>query len=375
MSDTEIQIATAAGAISDRQVARHNLQAWSAAALTVLRDQVWLITVILGYIALGMAVGRWYGQVIKLDLYSDIIVQLYLVLALGVFSTRAFKLFRHHRPVRPIAFLISDFKSFYLAPQRLLTPLPALFLIPLMISVISSIKRLIPVMQPFHWDYAFAELDRMVHGGLHPWVLLQPLLGHPIVTSAISEFYGAPWLIAVAVMQFWLIFTTHPERQRLLLTYVLSWILLGNLAAVALSSAGPVYYAHFIDGPNPYQDLIVYMAQVNESIPLSARETQAFLWSMYEFGDLRPGTGISAMPSMHLSMATMMLLAARRVNRKLALCALGYLVFLEIGSVHLGWHFAIDGYAGIAGTLAIWWVLGRIVPGTRDRPLAARPGG
>jgi hypothetical protein len=41
--------------------------------------------------------------------------------------------------------------------------------------------------------------------------------------------------------------------------------------------------------------------------------------------------------------------------------------------VHLGWHYAIDGYAGIAGTYAIWriagWVLARpaILAGSEPR--------
>jgi hypothetical protein len=43
-----------------------------------------------------------------------------------------------------------------------------------------------------------------------------------------------------------------------------------------------------------------------------------------------------------------------------------YAVIIFIGSVHLGWHYALDGYLGIAGVWLIWkfagFVLGRPAP-------------
>ena len=336
------------------------LEAWTAAARDVLRQQAWLIAVMAGYIALGMAIGRWYGQTIKVTLYNEIVSQLFVAFALTAFCVHTFRLLRRHKPERPLAFLARDLVTNYLTPHRVLTPLPVLLLTSPFISVVSSVKRLIGFMNPFDWDARFAELDRLLHGGVHPWELLHPVFAHPYVTAAVSELYSFPWFFAVALMQFWLIFTAHRERHRLIMTNLLCWILLGNLAATLFSSAGPVYYAHFVTGPNPYTELLAHLAGVNASIPLSALASQDYLWSMYQSGQVLPGTGISAMPSMHLSMATLMVLVARHIGRRTTICAWAYLVFLELGSVYLGWHYAIDGYASIAATLAIWWALGRL---------------
>ena len=342
------------------QPPRRLLETWVAAGQEVVRRQAWLITVMAGYIAVGTAIGHWHGQPVRVSLYNEVITQLFIAFALAAFCVHTVRLLHRNRPHRPLAFLAGDLRANYLTPRRILAPLPVLLLTGPFISVVSSVKRLIPAMQPFGWDAPFAEWDRLLHGGVHPWELLMPLLGHPYVTSAISELYGVTWFFCVALMQFWLIFTTDRERHRLILTNLLSWILLGNLAAVLFSSAGPVYYAHFVPGPDPYGGLLAHLSRVNEIIPLSALTSQDHLWALYGSGQLLPGSGISAMPSMHLSLATLMVLAARRINRRLAFCALVYLAILQLGSVHLAWHYAIDGYAGIAATLAIWWLLGRL---------------
>ena len=346
---------------------------WAGAARDVLRRQAWLIAVMGGYIALGMAIGRWHGQTIKVTLYNEIVSQLFISFALTAFCVHTFRLLRRHRPKRPLAFLTRDLLTNYLTPHRILTPLPVLLLTSPFISVVSSVKRLIAFMNPFDWDARFAELDRLLHGGIHPWELLHPLLAHPYVTAAVSELYSFPWFFAVALLQFWLIFTRHEARHRLILTNLLCWILLGNLAATLFSSAGPVYYAHFVPGPDPYAELMAHLAGINAIIPLSALESQDYLWSMYQSGQVLPGTGISAMPSMHLSMATLMVLAARHIGRRTTILAWAYLVFLQLGSVYLGWHYAIDGYASTAATFTIWWALGRLGGRRRARRDDERP--
>jgi hypothetical protein len=48
-------------------------------------------------------------------------------------------------------------------------------------------------------------------------------------------------------------------------------------------------------------------------------------------------------------------------------------VVVQIGSVHLAWHYALDGYAAALLTLAIWRAAGWWV--ARDRTIAGGYGG
>jgi hypothetical protein len=48
-----------------------------------------------------------------------------------------------------------------------------------------------------------------------------------------------------------------------------------------------------------------------------------------------------------------------RINRWIGITFSVFAVLIQIGSVHLAWHYAIDGYlAGIAAA-AIWYAVGR----------------
>ena len=48
-----------------------------------------------------------------------------------------------------------------------------------------------------------------------------------------------------------------------------------------------------------------------------------------------------------------------------------YAVAILVGSVHLGWHYAIDGYVAAIMVWVIWMVSGRLVAPVKD---AARDG-
>jgi membrane-associated phospholipid phosphatase len=105
-----------------------------------------------------------------------------------------------------------------------------------------------------------------------------------------------------------------------------------------------------------------------------ALKTQDLLWQKYATREVIFAGGISAMPSMHVAMATLFALVCWRTRRWLGIVMATYAVIIQIGSVHLAWHYAIDGYAGSLGMLLIWWAVGRALEFRKaDRPVMVAP--
>jgi hypothetical protein len=89
--------------------------------------------------------------------------------------------------------------------------------------------------------------------------------------------------------------------------------------------------------------------------------------------------GISAMPSMHNGSALLFVLAGYQVSRFAGHLLSAHTILIFIGSVHLGWHYAVDSYLAWALTLVIWfamapvsrWWHSKAAQGEFDRMLAA----
>ena len=60
-----------------------------------------------------------------------------------------------------------------------------------------------------------------------------------------------------------------------------------------------------------------------------------------------------------------MFLAARHVHRVVAIAAALFALAIFTGSVHLGWHYAVDGYASAFLVAVIWKLSAKLVPAER----------
>jgi hypothetical protein len=95
----------------------------------------------------------------------------------------------------------------------------------------------------------------------------------------------------------------------------------------------------------------------NEHYPVFVLAVQDQLLAWHQQGNHGLATGISAMPSMHVSMALLFALSiskVSKVSRVAGACAWIFVGTIFVASVHLAYHYAVDGYVAAAATLAIW---------------------
>jgi len=268
------------------------------------------------------------------------------------------------RPDSPTKAMIAFYQPLLTNPQRYANALPVMGCMLLGFIAFADMKPLIPLINAYSWDESFMRLDRLVHFGQDPWRLLDPILGHPIVTQWVNYAYNIWFVIMFA---FWMgaawstrNHTQHasPEgwERQFLVSFILCWIVGGMIFATLFSSMGPAFYDLVDPVNNPYAAQMASLGAIHETHPLWAVDSHAMLREAYL--NPAPGqlSGISAMPSIHNATSTLFMLAAYRINKKFGHVMLAFLVCIILGSVHLAWHYAVDAYLGIIISLVLWKV-------------------
>ena len=222
-----------------------------------------------------------------------------------------------------------------------------------------SIKDALPVWHGgFLYDAAQADIDRLLHFGEDPWRYLYAVAGNGAVRAIVEWNYNQGWFIVCFSALFWVAvaYEARTIRTRYMICYVLVWIVIGNVFAGVFLSAGPAFYGHVTGDMARFADQMAFLSQGGGGRH-SAVHIQNYLWSLYERHDQGLGSGISAFPSMHVSLVTLNALFLFEVNRKWGLAAFAYVALIVASSVYLAWHYAIDGYAAVVLTTLVYTIV------------------
>ncbi len=205
------------------------------------------------------------------------------------------------------------------------------------------VKVSVPLINPRLWDDALWRLDTWLHFGLSPTVFIVNLFTGTSLVLVLDLWYDL-WVWSVFyTLAFWTASLDSRLRRRVLLSSVLLWTL-GSWFYMAVPALGPVYVA-----PQTF-------ASVTNDLPAAGR-LQGLLWENYQWvlegrrtGILRrfrPTHGVASMPSLHVAAHFLFFLWARRRARPLAVFFALATALTFAGSLLTGWHYAVDGYAGM----------------------------
>lgn len=215
-------------------------------------------------------------------------------------------------------------------------------------------KPLLNYAVPFWADPLLADFDRALFLGHDPWRLLTWLN-----TTPLAIFYHRGWF-AMMILTLVIVLAARPspEKSAVMLTYFLLWSVAGPVIHILLPAAGPIFFAQL-----GYGDRFAALQNVSET-----SEVATYLWTIYAGEGFGAGSGISAMPSLHIATTAWMLIAIHRFARRLLvpMAAAGLLIFLL--SIALGWHYAADGIVGAAAALGCYRLLRGFYAGRTSAP-------
>jgi hypothetical protein len=226
-------------------------------------------------------------------------------------------------------------------------------------------KSLIQYLNPYKWDPDFAAWDKALHFGRYPHELAAALIdkGGAWMQGAVTFVYMS-WFFVVGGSCLYFMFADKNDyrHMRFLWAYMLSWIILGSVCAMLFSSVGPLYYHDFYpQEPDIYQPLLAHLKTALEGHGFGFFHVVQLLLEWARNNSMLDVNAISAMPSMHVGIAWLLLLYWREISPRAAILSALFFGMILLGSVYLGYHYAIDGYFAILGVSLIWQVSGLIV--------------
>lgn len=201
------------------------------------------------------------------------------------------------------------------------------------------------ILDPLLW-----RLDSILHGGFSPSLFLVELTRGTPMMGLLDRWYGL-WLPSVSLgIAFFVASPGSRMRRRFVLSCVLIWVM-GAWLYIAAPALGPIYAF-----PDVFQEVSAEMPAAHGGQQLLLDNYNRVLTGRTGvLKQFNPTRGIAAMPSLHVGAHWLLTLWLRRYARPLFVPALVGTGLTLLGSVVTGWHYAVDGYVGIAlGQMSYW---------------------
>ena len=215
-------------------------------------------------------------------------------------------------------------------------------------------------MNPRTWDAFLWEADRVVHLGLSPTVLLTNAFTSGAFLRFLDVVYSNLYFVLIAgSVPALLVLPELNRRMAFLAAYTFVWIA-GSVVYLAFPSWGPVFVVSSLfaetlrNMPATVHVQEVLFGEISSLVqhPLAPR--------IIRFGS------VAAFPSLHLAVVTTLAVGSRWVSRRWFLANLVVVVLMLVGSVVTGYHYLVDGWAGIVLGLAVLVVVlllvGSLIP-------------
>jgi len=314
----------------------------------LLREDALLYALIGGYIISASIVLATFSRDIwkSLTLYLDTwLLSAFTALLIYVAIRLCWVMARPENPLRPV--LLRD-RIGAIATPRLVSNALLYVAITVFFGAFTGLKCTFPLIRPFCFDPVLSQVSRIIHRGVL-WRALHALFDRGWRNQLVFLSYYGVWPMILAFSPLLAAFMKDTVlRRRYLLCYVLSWILLGSIAALVFMSAGPIFYGQVTGDLHRYGQMHSYLQSHG-----MARGAQ-HLWDVFQRGAIEPGAGISDFPSMHVAISTLATCLAWSVNRWLGGVMTAFTVLIVLSSAYLGWHYMVGDYVVVPTVVGLW---------------------